>query len=114
MREPQLHPMRILLDESVPERLGDLLIPHTWSSVRRQGWAGLKNGKLLAAASAHFDLLLTADKSMEFQQNLATLPMAIVVMRAHSNRVEVLSKVIPDVLVALEHLQPRTLVKVAA
>lgn len=106
--------MRILLDESVPERIGFLLQEHVWSSVRRQGWAGLRNGKLLATAAANFDALLTTDKNMEFQQNLAALPMAIVVMRANSNRVEDLSKVVPSVLRALKTLQPKTLVKVAA
>jgi predicted nuclease of predicted toxin-antitoxin system len=106
--------MRILLDESVPERLGDLLEGHSWSSVRREGWAGLNNGKLLAAAAGIFDLLLTADKNMEFQQNLATLPVSIVIMRAQSNRVEDLSRVIPAVLRALGSLQPTTLIKVAA
>lgn len=106
--------MRILLDESVPERLGDLLHGHAWSSVRREGWAGLKNGKLLATAAVSFELLLTADKNMEFQQNLTALPMAVVVMRARSNRVEDLTRVVPAVLLALQHLQPRTLVKVAA
>jgi predicted nuclease of predicted toxin-antitoxin system len=106
--------MRILLDESVPERLGDLLSPHECSSVRRQGWAGLKNGKLLAVASTQFDLLLTADKNMEFQQNLTTLPVAIVVMRARSNRLEALVELVPSLLRSLEHLQPRTLVKVVA
>ena len=106
--------MRILLDESVPERLGDLLSPHQCSSVRRQHWAGLKNGKLLAVAAEHFDVLLTADKNMEFQQNLTTLPVAIVVMRAHNNRLEALAELVPALLRSLEHLQPRTLVKVVA
>jgi predicted nuclease of predicted toxin-antitoxin system len=106
--------MRILLDESGPERLGDLFQGHSWSSVRREGWAGLKNGELLATAASAFDVLLPADKSMEFQQNLATLPMAILVMRAYSNRVEDLANVIPGALRALKTLQPKTLVKVAA
>ncbi len=74
----------------------------------------MKNGKLLATASNSFDVLLTADKSMEFQQNLARLPMAIVVMRAYSNRVDDLTRVIPAALRALETLQPKTLTKVAA
>lgn len=106
--------MRILLDESVPDRLGRLLVGHACDSVRKQGWSGYKNGKLLAAAAAHFDVLLTADKNMEFQQNLAKLPIAIVVMLAHSNRFEDLAKVVPAVLRALGALQPRTLTKVAA
>lgn len=61
--------MRILLDESVPEKLGRLLVGHTCSTVQRQGWTSAKNGKLLALAKDHFDLLLTADKGMEYQQN---------------------------------------------
>ena len=106
--------MRILLDESVPERLSALLVGHTCESVRQRGWKGLKNGKLLAAASSDFDVLLTADKSMEYQQNLAKLPMSILIMLARSNRVEDLAKVVPAVLSELERLPPRTLRKVAA
>ena len=59
--------MRILLDESVPEKLGKLLVGRTCSTVQRQGWASIKNGKLLALATDQFDLLLTADKGMEYQ-----------------------------------------------
>jgi predicted nuclease of predicted toxin-antitoxin system len=106
--------MRILLDESVPEQLGDLLLGHSWSPVRREGWAGLKNGVLLATAATRFDALLTADKSMEYQQNLATLPMAIVVMRARSNRVGDLELLIPATLSTFAALVPKTLVKVAS
>ena len=105
--------MRILLDESVPEQLGGLIQGHTWSSVRREGWAGLKNGVLLAAAAKDFDVFLTADKNMEFQQNLATLPLSILVMRARSNRVTDLKLLVPAVCLALKQLTPKTLVKIA-
>lgn len=106
--------MRILLDESVRERLGPLLTGHRWESVRRRGWKGLKNGRLLAVASADFDVLLTAVKNMEYQQNLEQLPMAVLVVLAHSNRVEDLARVIPAVLRKLNHLPGRTLSKVSA
>jgi predicted nuclease of predicted toxin-antitoxin system len=106
--------MRILLDESVPEQLADLLPGHVCSSVRREGWAGLKNGVLLATAASRSDVLLTADKNMEYQQNLATLPMAVLVMRARSNRISDLERVIPAVLAALATLGPKALTKVAA
>lgn len=106
--------MRILLDESVPVRLGVMLIGHTSISVQRQGWTSIKNGKLLAlAAAAEFDVLLTADKGMEYQQNLATLPVSILIMLAKSNRVDDLALAIPKVLVALAEMKPRTLLKVA-
>lgn len=98
--------MRILLDESVPERLAALLVGHTCESVRQRGWKGLKNGRLLAAAASDFDVLLTADKSMEY--------LSIVIMLARSNRIDDLARVIPAVVRELEHLGPRTLKKVAA
>lgn len=106
--------MRILLDESVPARLGVLLNGHITTTVQRQGWTSIKNGKLLAlAAMAEFDVLLTADRGMEYQQNLATLPVSILIMLAKSNRVEDLALAIPNVLAVLAEMKPRTLRKVA-
>lgn len=106
--------MRILLDESVPSRLGPLLVGHSAITVQRQGWASIKNGKLLALAAAEFDVLLTADKGMEYQQNLATLPVAILIVIARSNRIEDLAAAIPVILSALADLKPRTLQKLSA
>ena len=68
-------PMRVLHDESVPGRLGLLLVGHAANTVQRKGWAGIKNGSLLALAAAEFDVLLTADKGIEYQQNIASLPL---------------------------------------
>jgi hypothetical protein len=65
-------------------------------------------------AAGEFDVLLTADKGMEYQQNLAALPVAILVVRAKSNRVEDLLLAVPAILRALERLQPHTLALVAA
>jgi len=106
--------MRILLDESVPEKLGRLLLGHSYSTVQRQGWTSVKNGKLLNLAKDDFDVLLTADKGMEHQQNQDALPVAILVVRAKSNRMEDLGRAIPAILAALEEMPPRTLRKVAA
>ena len=105
--------MRILLDESVPGRLGALLIGHESVTVQRRGWSSIKNGKLLALAAGEFDVLLTADKGMEYQQNLATLPVAILIVLARSNRMEDMASAVPSILAALEDLPPRTLRKVA-
>jgi predicted nuclease of predicted toxin-antitoxin system len=106
--------MHILLDESVPGRLGQLLTGHTSVTVQRRGWASIKNGKLLALASGEFDVLLTADKGMEYQQNLATLPVAILIVLARSNRIDDLAAAVPTILTALADLPPKTLRKVAA
>jgi predicted nuclease of predicted toxin-antitoxin system len=106
--------MRILLEESVPEKLGRLLVGHSYSTVQRQGWTSVKNGKLLNLAKDDFDVLLTADKGMEYQQNQDALPVAILVVRARSNRMEDLGRAVPAILTALEEMPPRTLRKVAA
>ena len=105
--------MRILLDESVPEKLGRLLVGRSCSTVQRQGWASVKNGQLLALAKNEFDVLLTADKGMEYQQNQDTLPVAILVVRARSNRLQDLALAVPSILVALGEMPPRTLRRVA-
>lgn len=105
--------MRILLDESVPGPMSRLLVGHEAISVQKRGWSGVKNGKLLALAAAEFDVLLTADKGIEYQQNLQTLPIAVLIDLAKSNRMKDLAMAIPEVLAALQILAPRTLQKVA-
>ncbi len=72
--------MRILLDEDLPRRLGQLLVGHEASTVQRNGWSGVKNGKLLALAASRFDVFLTMDGNLEYQQNLSTLPLAVLVV----------------------------------
>lgn len=106
--------MRILLDESLPHDLAALIVGHHVSTVRDEGWASVKNGKLLALASAKFDVFLTADRNLEFQQNLAKLPIAVVVLIARKNRVQDLEPLLPALALQLNHLAPRTLQKVGA
>ena len=104
--------MRVLLDEDLPRRLGALLLGHECSTVPRSGWAGTKNGELLALAATRFDVFLTMDLNLEFQQNLATLPMAVLVVRALSNRIEHLVPLVPAILKALDNVPPKALRKV--
>ena len=105
-------PVRILLDESLPRPLGALLVGHVVSTVAEEGWASLSNGALLRRAAEHFDVILTADQNIEFQQNLATLPLAVVVLVAESNRLESLEPLVPDILEALKVLKSRALFRV--
>jgi hypothetical protein len=106
--------VRLLLDESLPRPLGDLLVGHDVRTVAEHGWASLSNGVLLRQAAAEFDALLTADQNIEFQQNLKTLPISVVILIADSNRLESLEPPVPAVLKTLEDLQPKTLVRVGA
>ena len=106
--------MRILLDESLPRPLGLVLIGHDVSTVRDESWTSLTNGALLRQAAATFDVLLTADRNIEFQQNLATRPIAVVVLVAESNRLESLEPLVPNMLEALKTLKLKSLIRVGA
>ena len=106
--------MRILLDEDLPRRLGPLLVGHYTATVPRSGWSGIKNGQLLALASREFDVFLTMDQNLEFQQKLATLPIAVLVVMAVSNRMEHVSPLVPEILRELNYIQPRSLRRVGA
>ena len=106
--------MRILLDEDLPRRLGALLVGHGASTAQRSAWSGIKNGKLLALAASKFDVFLTMDGNLEFQQNLGALPIAVLVVEAVSNRMEHLVPLVPSILKELNHLPPRTLRRVGA
>jgi len=104
--------MRILLDEDLPYRLVASLIGHDVTTVQRAGWTGIKNGKLLELAAAEFDVFLTMDRNLEFQQNLATLPIAVLVVEALSNRMEHLVPLVPGILKELNHIPPKSLRKI--
>ena len=106
--------MSILLDEDLPRRLGKHLADHEVSTVQQNGWSGLRNGKLLALAATRFDVFLTMDGNLAYQQNLALLPIAVLVVQAVSSRIEHLEPVVPAILRELNHVVPRTLRRVAA
>ena len=63
--------MRILLDECVPLPLRDILTAHECIGVKDQGWGGVKNGELLRLAEGSFDLFITSDQNIRYQQNLS-------------------------------------------
>ena len=107
--------MRILLDEKLDWRLGKFLPGHEVKSVPRLGWAELKNGKLLAlAAQEKLDARITMEGSMASQQNLSKIKLAIVALRAPSNRLADASPLMPKVLAALPALKPGKVVKISA
>lgn len=95
--------MRILLDESLPRKLGFLLPGHYVRTVVQMGWGGLTNGNLLRTAAPHFDVLVSGDKNMQYQQNEANLPMLVITLAATSNRLENLMPLLPGLLKLLEN-----------
>ena len=106
--------MRILLDESLPRPLARLLLGHEVRTVAEMGWSGTRNGPLLALAAADFDVLLTADQNLEHQQDLRTLPIAVVILIAASNRIESLQPLVPELLRVLPALKRGDLVRITA
>ena len=93
---------RLLLDENVPRLFGRVLTGHDVRTVRQMGWAGLKNGTLLRRAAADFDVFLTLDRSIPFQQSVTGLQLAVIVVRVRSNRLDSLEELAPSVLGALD------------
>lgn len=93
--------MRILLDECLPRRLKRWLSGHEVQTVPEAGWATKQNGELLALAEGQFDVFVTVDRNLSFQQDLGRFKIAVVVMVAKGNRESDLRPLIPKLLVAL-------------
>jgi hypothetical protein len=81
--------MKVLLDECIPRKLKSAPANHDCKTVPEAGLAGRKNGVLLSLAEgAGFDVFLTMDKGLQYQQNLAGRSIAIVILRSRSNRLQ--------------------------
>jgi predicted nuclease of predicted toxin-antitoxin system len=104
--------VRVLLDENLPRDLVRALPGHDVVTVHGLGWAGLRNGELLARAAGHVDAFITMDANIEFQQRLAGRPFGVVVIHARSNRVADLLPLADLVLAALADTPPGTVLHV--
>ena len=78
--------MKILLDECVPWPMHKLLAGHECMTAQRRGWGGIKNGDLLRLAESDFDLFITADQNIRYQQNLAGRSIAILELSTNKLR----------------------------
>ena len=107
--------MRILIDECIDERLRNSLTGHDCQTARYAGLAGLKNGELLEAAeAAKFNVFLTVDQGIEYQQNLTGRKIAIIVFRPKLNRLKDLWPLVPACLAHFETIQPGQIVRITA
>ena len=104
--------MRLLLDESVPSRLRRSLVGHEVRTVVEMGWSGVQNGELLALAATEFDAFITVDKNLPYQQNLAMLPVAVIVLDAPSIELPALLPLLPALERVLASLKLKTYVRV--
>ena len=94
--------MKILIDECIPRKLKRSLPDHECHTAPEAGFAGKKNGALLGLAErAGFEIFVTMDKGLEYEQNLAGRSIAILILRAKSNRLADLLPLVPDILEAM-------------
>ncbi|MCA1615628.1 MAG: hypothetical protein LC800_16310 [Acidobacteria bacterium] len=105
--------MRVLLDECVTRYLKRDFAGHETLTVDEAGFKGLKNGRLLQAASGRFDVLLTVDQNLQYQQNLKISAIAIIVLKAERSTYPMLKPLMPQVLESLEKIRPGEIVVVS-
>ena len=88
--------MKILLDECIDRRLAKEIGGHEVVTVPQAGWAGIQNGELLRLAQAQFDVFVTVDRNLSFQQHLPQFSIAVIVLHAPTNRLIDLRPLIPQ------------------
>lgn len=97
--------MKILLDECLDRRLARDLTGFEIKTVAQMGWAGVKNGDLMKLAEIEFDVFVTVDRNLSFQQNLPKFDIAVLIIRAKSNRLQDLQPFVLKIIEALPDLQ---------
>ncbi len=102
--------MKILLDENLPKPLARIFAQHSVSTVQEEGLAGTRNGDLLAQAEGKFDVFLTADKNLRYQQNLSGRTIAIV--EVPTNRLPLLRSIFARIIVVVDQIKPGDYVEV--
>ena len=106
--------MRVLLDECLPRRLKRELVGHEARTAPEMGWASKRNGELLALAVGRFDVFLTADRNLSYQQDLSSFDIAVVVLVARTNRLDDLRPLVPRVLEMLPTVKPGAVTKITS
>jgi hypothetical protein len=107
--------LKILLDENLPHQLRHELKGHDVFTTAYMKWAGIENGELLRiAAEDGFDVIITNDRGLEYEQNLDVLPVAVVVILARGNTIRAIRPLLPAISSALSNLKPCEFVKLGS
>ncbi len=105
--------MKLLLDECVPRKFRNMLPGHDCRTAPEEGLAGKKNGELLSRAEkSGFEVFLTIDRGLEYEQNLQGRNIAVILVRSKSSRLADLLPQSPEILRVLRSIRPGDLVKV--
>jgi predicted nuclease of predicted toxin-antitoxin system len=106
--------VKLLLDECVTHSLRRDLVGHEVHTVENAGLKGLENGELLKAAAGVYDVLITVDQNIPYQQNPGGLPIAILVLAARRNSYARLKPLMPRAMAALEIIRPGEMIRIEA
>jgi hypothetical protein len=98
--------VKILLDECVDRRLAKEISGHDVQTVPEMGWAGIKNGDLLALAEKQFEVFVTVDRNLSIQQNLTLYNIAVIVLRGRSHRLRDLRPLLPELTASFSSAKP--------
>jgi hypothetical protein len=93
--------VRVFVDECVDWRLARNIVGHEVKTARQMGWSAIENGELLALAAREFDVFVTVDRNLSFQQHLPAFTIAVIVLRAISNRLADLQPLVPQLLTSI-------------
>jgi len=97
--------VRILFDECLPCPLARQIADHDVKTVQEEGWAGKSNGTLLSLMKGRFDIFITVDRNLVFNEDVSGLKVGVLVLHASSNRLEDLESLVPEILAALEEIR---------
>ncbi|MDZ7289527.1 MAG: hypothetical protein ONB44_21415 [candidate division KSB1 bacterium] len=107
--------MKVLLDECLPKRLKRELPGHDVTRVQEMGWSGIRNSALIGLIqAANFDVFVTIDANLEYQQNLRTINFAIIVLGAPDNTFDTLRPLMPEVMEALKTIKAAEIIHINA
>jgi hypothetical protein len=106
--------VKVLLDECVDWRFARDIPGHEIKTARQMGWTAIKNGELLSPAAENFDVFVTVDRNLSFQQNLGSFAIAVIVLQAKTNRLADLKPLAPRLLAAIESALPGSLMLIGA
>ena len=100
--------MKVLVDECIDWRLAREIVGHEVKTARQMGWSTIKNGELLKLAEKEFQVFVTVDRNLSFQQNVPAFAIVVIVLRAKSNRLSDLQPLVPELLAAIPTAKPGT------
>ena len=104
--------MRVFIDECIDWRLARHMTGHDVSTAHQMGWSGVKNGALLALVAGKFDVFVTVDRNLAFQNKVADVPFVVIVLHAFTNRLADLTPLVPECLRRMTHARPGELLQI--